>query len=77
MAQQLPFKIRKLDKVNVENFKNDIKDIDWSFLWSLDLIDEVWNTFKNRLLKILDHHAPLKVVNRKVNEQPWMDKHWT
>ena len=69
----LPFKMRKLDRINIEDYENDLNDIDWSFLWSIDCIDEVWVAFKRNILTILDNHAPVKLVARKNNEQAWMD----
>ena len=71
--KQQPFKIRSLDKINIDNYQNDLNNIDWSFLTSTKCIDETWDNFKGKILTILDQHAPVKLIIRKSNQQPWMD----
>lgn len=68
-SQQLKqfFKSKRVfNQSNVQNFKNELSNINWDVVFRQDMsINENYNTFKNILQKSLNKHIPSKQIKIK------------
>ncbi|CAF1053108.1 unnamed protein product, partial [Brachionus calyciflorus] len=65
---------RNLSSKNLENISIAIKDIDFNQVLMNNQINDQWNTFKDLILKVLDDHAPERLIKIKhKNYFPWGD----
>ena len=70
-------KIRDYSRFSEENFISDISQTDWTGLISNGSIDKRFSSFYNRLNKIVNRHAPLKIVSKRKAKQlskPWITR---
>ena len=66
-------KIRSFRSFNEENFKTDLRDLDWSDLYSnKNNVQCIWDCFKSKFTSLSDKHAPFISVKRKLNGVPWI-----
>lgn len=57
---------RVFNQSNVQNFKNELSNINWDVVFRQDMsINENYNTFKNILQKSLNKHIPSKQIKIK------------
>ena len=62
------------DKV-IHKIKTDLTEINWCQLFDNLGCDDAFDDFYDKLTCIIDSHAPLKCVNKKViTAQPWVSK---
>ena len=64
---------RQINDENLESFKKEILDTDWSFVTNIDSADEKYNIFELKYRKIYDKCFPKKSkTNRRKNDKPWI-----
>ena len=56
----------KLDEVK---FKADVDNFNWNVVYHSDNVDIAWNTFVRCFNKILDYHAPWRVMDSRTTYQ--------
>ena len=65
--------IRSFRSFNEENFKNDLRDLEWSDLYSnKDDVQCMWDCFKSKFTSLSDKNAPFISVKRKLKGVPWI-----
>jgi hypothetical protein len=64
---------RCLNAKRLESCISEIQNIPFDTIWAFDNIDDIWLTFKELLLKLLDDLAPLKKVRVPFKRIPWCD----
>ena len=67
MATELDntFTRRLIIAENLENFKKDIENVDWTFLSDIDSADEKFSHFESKYREIYDINFPLKISKKK------------
>lgn len=65
-------KIRSVKNYRQEDFIDCLKAVNWSPVLCTD-VNNAWNQFKQRLLKVLDEVAPIKIIRVKQRSEPWMN----
>ena len=67
---------RKLNKENLDKIKNDIGNIDWETKIKNQDVNKAFEIFHNKLLEILNLHAPERTVylKEKQTNKPWISK---
>jgi exonuclease III len=71
--QPLTFKHRTLNDNQVAAINNELNLTNWDFTLNAEA-DEAYNKFINRVMEVIDTHAPEKICNiprSKVREMPW------
>ena len=71
-----PRKIYLYNKANTENIKESIKNIDMDNqnTSTEQNIDNIWNTFRNNVLDIMNDNIPSKMINNSKKRLPWINK---
>jgi hypothetical protein len=66
---------RNLSIKNMEIIKLAINEIDFSYIFSLDNVDDKWTSVTSEIIGIIDFIAPLKKIKLKdkVDQTPWVD----
>ena len=68
---------RNFKNLNHDKFKEDFNKINWKNLFSVDNNDTAYDSFLDKVEKLLDKHAPIeKVSKRKLKQQskkPWIN----
>lgn len=70
-------KIRYYSRFSEENFISDISRTDWTGLISNGSVDKRFSSFYNKLNKLVNKHAPLKIVSKRKTKQlskPWITR---
>ena len=68
-------KIRDYSRFSEENFISDISQTDWNGVISNGSVDKRFSSFYNKLNKLVNKHAPLKIVSKRKAKQlskPWI-----
>ena len=68
-------KIRDYSRFSEENFISDISQTDWNGVISNGSVDIRFSSFYNKLNKLVNKHAPLKIVSKRKAKQlskPWI-----
>ena len=66
-------KIRSFRSFNEEKFKNYLRDLEWSDLYSnKDDVQCMWDCFKSKFTSLSDKHAPFISVKRTLKGVPWI-----
>ena len=66
--------VRDFKSFNQENYIKDISNINLDEVKDVDDVNVIYNNFHDKLIKIIDNHAPYKVLSRK--ELRWKRKPW-
>ena len=67
-------KTRSYRKFNIEEFQNDLSNMDWNVVFQANDPSAAWNCFKNIFKTISDKHAPVVEVRVKGNQPPWFNE---
>ena len=70
-------KIRDYSRFSEEDFISDISQTDWAGLTSNGSVDKRFSSFYNKLNKLVNKHAPLKIVSKRKAKQlskPWITR---
>lgn len=63
---------RSFKRFNLNQFLDDLKQINWNSLDNLNNANDMWSTWKQMFLSIIDKHAPLKTKRIKGKKCPWL-----
>ena len=70
-------KIRDYSNFSEECFINDVLDTDWDNSMTYGSVDKCFSSFYNKFNKLINKHAPLKILSRRKAKQfskPWITK---
>lgn len=70
-------KIRDYSNFSEECFINDVSDTDWDNSMTHGSVDKCFPSFYNKFNKLINKHAPLKILSRRKAKQfskPWITK---
>ena len=65
-------KTRCYAKYNKVSYQNDLINLDWSDVINLDDANSAWSLFKNKLMSIMNAHAPPVEKSVKGRDCPWL-----
>ena len=65
---------RSYKNVDMENFIDDVRSIDFENLVSVENVDEAYSNFQSAFTEVIDKHMPLKKRKHVVNPAPYMNK---
>lgn len=63
---------RLLDKIDHEQFSNDLKNISWSNIIGLLDIDDQVTKFNEMIINLFNKHAPIKRIKVRTQSTPWI-----
>ena len=63
---------RNIGKVDVDDYVHDVDQISWEEVETFENVESAYNYFENRLLKVIEKHAPLRKKRIRKLESPWM-----
>ncbi len=66
------FKGRAYSRLNENEFKREISEINWFEIIDQTDSNTAWEQFRNKFTKILHKHAPLKTFRTRRDRQPWV-----
>ena len=71
-----PRKIYLYKKANTEKIKENIKNLnlDNQNTSQEPNIDNIWDTFRSKVLDIMNEHIPTKMINNSKKKLPWINK---
>ena len=64
-------------RTKIRDFISDISQTDWAGLTSIGSVDKRFSSFNNKLNKLVNKHAPLKIVSKRKAKQlskPWITR---
>lgn len=64
--------IRQHKKLNLDLFINDLLAINWDRFQLISDVQDAWDFFLSEFTKVVDKHAPWKVVKVKGRHLPWI-----
>ena len=73
--EPLVFQQRMIGPEQINNVSTDIKNTHWDQIMGHKTVNECHNAFIDRILKILNTHAPTKIISipyRAILREPWM-----
>ena len=65
--------IRCLKNYTIDNFRKQLKNVDWFKVILCDNVDTAWYEFKTMFTNAIDHVAPVKLKRLKQRTEPWFD----
>jgi len=65
-------KVRNYSKYNIENFKNELRQIPWDHCFAEENFDCSWNLFKLYLTNVINKHCPLTEKKVRGKESLWL-----
>ncbi|XP_033759601.1 uncharacterized protein LOC117341849 [Pecten maximus] len=66
-------KYRKFKDVNLENLAADMQQVPWSSIEVFDDVDDVWASFKDLFMSVIDKHAPFHEKRVKAHSEKWIN----
>ena len=75
--QRFPAKLkshRDYKKYDVNEFRKDVKSINWQHLYSTSNVNLAWKSFKSLLLEKIDKHAPMISKRIQGRNCPWLSE---
>jgi exonuclease III len=65
---------RDFSSNHIHNFVDELNQIDWSFITSLNNLHEIYGNFQEHVVKLYDKHFPLQEVKRRYDscKSPWL-----
>ena len=63
---------RDYSKFNVENFKNDLRNLPWERVINTTVFNKGWDIFKELIVSVINIHAPIKQKLVRGKDCQWM-----
>ena len=64
---------RNFKNFQAQDFRADLSSLPWDDIKSHDNVDDMWRTWKNLFLAVINKHAPIKKRRTRNKKFPWLN----
>jgi len=69
----LPNDLKDESSIDKPKFTSDLSSVEWSEVQNCNEVDKALSLWKTKFLEVLDKHAPVRVIQSRSKQIPWIN----
>ena len=69
----MPNDLKDENSIDKPKFTSDLSSVEWSEVQNCNEVDKALSLWKTKFLEVLDKHAPVRVIQSRSKQIPWIN----